>query len=549
LANKILLVDGNGRSVRRTRHLLESSGYRVETAKSARSAVQAFHRLRPDLTLIDSRLRSESGFSVREQLRKIPHGRRASIVVLTPEDEESAFNIDLPGDCRASDFLARPCSDADLLSAVERWVSGPEDQEQAPSTNGRAVVGDLEAFGLAEIVQTIALSRKTAKIILVSGQRRGAIWFVDGDPLHAETGLLTGEEAFYRMLTWGAGRFEIDRRLRPADRSIDQDATYLIMEGLRRIDEAREHHGNGDSDHVGSPQFPSDLVGVLERIGATKSSESPTEKAASGSALMNQGRPRRGRRRLLAGALVLVALAVGGWQAREAGWLQLGWSGVGWPTERQAPPTQAPDVDLGVGITYADLPGLDSFMLFETEGPSFALLLDGLPEVQPGAGDLRVLDDAPVAPESIEQVGSDSVSSAPNPLPRGGAAPADQPFLSTQTADFQPFGPAVPQPGVLRLSARSTLKAGRLELTVDGQVVYTRELAHDKRASKRSKELFDEEIEVPPGNHTVVARLEMDDGAYGYESAVSVSLDPGDWRTLNLVAGKSKARPIRLTSE
>ena len=41
------------------------------------------------------------------------------------------------------------------------------------------------------------------------------------------------------MIGWQTGEFRIDHGLRCASRSLDRDAMFLVMEGLRLIDESR----------------------------------------------------------------------------------------------------------------------------------------------------------------------------------------------------------------------------------------------------------------------------------------------------------------------
>src|SRR5690606_11737826 len=69
------------------------------------------------------------------------------------------------------------------------------------------------------------------------GSDAALVYFREGQIIDAELGRLTGESAFYRLLNWSEGSFEID--FSPVDRParIEQSTQGVLMEGMRRIDE------------------------------------------------------------------------------------------------------------------------------------------------------------------------------------------------------------------------------------------------------------------------------------------------------------------------
>jgi hypothetical protein len=119
-------------------------------------------------------------------------------------------------------------------------------QDKRPRRVRRGITGDLQNLGLDEIVQTLMLGMKTACITLRSGGNEGRIWFDRGNVTHAETGDRKGEDAFYQMVAWNEGEFVIEHGVRSEDTSLTHDAMYLLMEGLRLLDESR----GGDAQAV-----------------------------------------------------------------------------------------------------------------------------------------------------------------------------------------------------------------------------------------------------------------------------------------------------------
>ncbi|MFT3767741.1 MAG: DUF4388 domain-containing protein [Minicystis sp.] len=49
---------------------------------------------------------------------------------------------------------------------------------------------------------------------------------------------LRGEDAFYKLLTLREGDFRLDPTFKPTTRSIEASPEALLLEGMRRLDEA-----------------------------------------------------------------------------------------------------------------------------------------------------------------------------------------------------------------------------------------------------------------------------------------------------------------------
>ena len=97
--------------------------------------------------------------------------------------------------------------------------------------------GDLEALSVVEIVQTLNLGGKTARLILRSSSGTGTMWFRDGAMTHAAAGQRLGELAVYDMIEWTTGRFLVEYGITSESLSIVGDTTHLLLEALRRADE------------------------------------------------------------------------------------------------------------------------------------------------------------------------------------------------------------------------------------------------------------------------------------------------------------------------
>ncbi|MGB8402885.1 MAG: response regulator [Mycobacterium sp.] len=87
---RCVLVDDNDQFLDVARRLLERGGFAVVgTASTSADALRSVRDLRPDVTVVDVHLGSESGFDLAEQLRRdAEHGDSAVILTsATPEQE------------------------------------------------------------------------------------------------------------------------------------------------------------------------------------------------------------------------------------------------------------------------------------------------------------------------------------------------------------------------------------------------------------------------------------------------------------------------------
>jgi two-component system chemotaxis response regulator CheY len=125
-----------------------------------------------------------------------------------------------------------------LTKLLAKRARKPDAAPAPEPANG--ISGRLSMMTLAELVQTLHTSQKTGLLSVRSSDDEGSICFECGDVRHARVGETTGEEAFYRLVTWADGSFTFD----PADSGIEptifRSTMGLLMEGMRRQDELRK---------------------------------------------------------------------------------------------------------------------------------------------------------------------------------------------------------------------------------------------------------------------------------------------------------------------
>ena len=127
----ILVVDDEPKIAAIARDYLEHAGFAVVTASSGRAALDAVHRQRPDLVILDLGLPELDGLDVTREIRR---DSSLPIVMLTARDDELDKLLGL--ELGADDYLTKPFSPRELvarvkavLRRVDRPARGDGDQQ------------------------------------------------------------------------------------------------------------------------------------------------------------------------------------------------------------------------------------------------------------------------------------------------------------------------------------------------------------------------------------------------------------------------------------
>lgn len=95
--------------------------------------------------------------------------------------------------------------------------------------------GTVTNTSLHDIIQLICIGRNSCRMVVRSKDRKGVIYFREGEIVHARTDGGTGEEAFYDIVSWELGTFECDTTS-PTEETIRESWDFLLMESMRRLD-------------------------------------------------------------------------------------------------------------------------------------------------------------------------------------------------------------------------------------------------------------------------------------------------------------------------
>jgi eukaryotic-like serine/threonine-protein kinase len=172
---------------------------------------------------------------------------------------------------------------------------------------------------------------------------------------------------------------------------------------------------------------------------------------------------------------------------------------------------------------------------------------------------------APLPEQVAVSPSKEPTARAPAPAPASARAPARAPARSAVRAVRTPALPAAPpaasataQDARLELKIKSFVKAGTLDLLLDGKSVYTTTLARREAAApptgvkklvRRARQELGQTLRLPPGAHQLVAHLTVEGNSRSFEQNLDLDLEPGTERSLSVVLGKALGPRISLLLE
>lgn len=100
------------------------------------------------------------------------------------------------------------------------------------------ITGTLEDVGLTDLVQILCVGGKRMELQVTSGNHEAKVYLCEGEVTHCSLDVFSGEDAFYRLMRWQAGKFTARPCEQFPDRTIMTSVMALLMEGARRFDES-----------------------------------------------------------------------------------------------------------------------------------------------------------------------------------------------------------------------------------------------------------------------------------------------------------------------
>ncbi|MFN2507967.1 MAG: DUF4388 domain-containing protein [Chthoniobacterales bacterium] len=103
-----------------------------------------------------------------------------------------------------------------------------------------SLIGNLNQFSAAEILQMSCLSQRSGRFTFKSGRGNSEIYLQHGSVRHAVFGSLEGESAVAEIFRWRQGRFYFEEGIISQVQSVDRPWAHLLIDNLQKLDETME---------------------------------------------------------------------------------------------------------------------------------------------------------------------------------------------------------------------------------------------------------------------------------------------------------------------
>jgi putative nucleotidyltransferase with HDIG domain len=225
---RALIVDPDAEETTVLELRLAEHGYEVTIARTSSEAENELSS-EFDVVISEVELKPQDGFSLLQKIRS--NGVEIPFIFLTAKDDSDVVQRGF--ELGADDVITKPASPDVVALKVNRVLDGAR-RKKRPA----GVSGSLKEMGLPDVVQILYHGRKSGKLAITAGGKRGEIHFSEGQIFDATFGSVLRDDAFYEMLSLADGEFELDPNFRPTERKIELSPESLLLEGMRRLDEA-----------------------------------------------------------------------------------------------------------------------------------------------------------------------------------------------------------------------------------------------------------------------------------------------------------------------
>jgi CheY-like chemotaxis protein len=207
-------------------HNLANDNLPVEVlvARSGEEALEVLRRTPVSLVVTDIKMPGISGLTLLMEISK--HHPGTGVIIMTAYPTADFRNF--ASTSGALHFIEKPFDIDHLRGLVRNALKG-----------GRGFSGTLEGIELTDVIQINSLSRASGVLRIKAGAGEGEVFFRTGAIVHATSGELEGEEAFYRILGFRTGSLDFTRGKESPRQSITKGCEALVLEGMRRLDEAQ----------------------------------------------------------------------------------------------------------------------------------------------------------------------------------------------------------------------------------------------------------------------------------------------------------------------
>jgi hypothetical protein len=215
----------------------ESAQLEVQVVRTLSEAVSALLGENFDGLIIEG----EEGLALDQATNMRQHFPSLTISCLLhgrsqPETEATAIGQNI-------ELLSIPRSDHSLRAKLNRFVRSL-DSHSGTASEGidpcHSLIGNLNQFSAAEILQMSCLSQRSGRFTFKSGRGNSEIYLQQGSVRHAVFGSLEGEAAVAEIFRWRQGRFYFEEGIISQEQTVNRPWAHLLIDNLQKLDETLE---------------------------------------------------------------------------------------------------------------------------------------------------------------------------------------------------------------------------------------------------------------------------------------------------------------------
>ena len=174
----ILIVDDEASIRQMLRMALESQGFLVDEANSAKTAQEKLDQELPSLLLLDWMMPGTSGVELTRRLRNNDKTKQIPIIMLTAKDgDDNSINA---LDTGADDFISKPFSPKALIARINALLRRVESKQEDFSTDEKITCGDIEIDMVSHKAtanqKALELSPTEFKLLAFFSSNRGRVF-------------------------------------------------------------------------------------------------------------------------------------------------------------------------------------------------------------------------------------------------------------------------------------------------------------------------------------------------------------------------------------
>lgn len=183
----------------------------------------------------------EAALAVEQATNARQHFPSLGILCLVPP--RYGTEIDSSAEQQKITLLSSAWGCRHLRRELEQFVNALETQS-SPAAEGidpcHSLIGNLNQFSAAEILQMSCLSQRSGRFTFKSGRGNSEIYLQHGSVRHAVFGTLEGESAVAEIFRWRQGRFYFEDGIISQVQTVDRPWAHLLIDNLQKLDETLE---------------------------------------------------------------------------------------------------------------------------------------------------------------------------------------------------------------------------------------------------------------------------------------------------------------------